>query len=130
VGRAAGEGESASGVLSNTIWTRDYHREIFARDGVLDLIDADVYSSEIHVVKPHAEAFEAALAALDVPAENAVYVGDRICEDVWGPQQIGMRAIWIPHSDLPDNQRVAVEATPDAVVHELREILDVVDRWA
>lgn len=118
------------GVLSNTIWTRDYHREIFARDGVLDLIDADVYSSEIHVVKPHAEAFEAALAALDVPAENAVYVGDRIFEDVWGPQQIGMRAIWIPHSDLPDNQRVAVEATPDAVVHELREILDVVDRWA
>ena len=117
-------------MLSNTIWTRDYHREIFARDGVLDLIDADVYSSEIHVVKPHAEAFEAALAALDVPAENAVYVGDRIFEDVWGPQQIGMRAIWIPHSDLPDNQRVAVEATPDAVVHELREILDVVDRWA
>ena len=26
------------GVLSNTIWTRDYHREIFARDGVLELL--------------------------------------------------------------------------------------------
>ena len=47
------------GVLSNTIWSRDYHRELFARDGVLDLIDGDVYSSEIHVVKPHADAFRA-----------------------------------------------------------------------
>ena len=38
---------------------------------------------------------------LDKVTGNAVYVGDRIFEDVWGPQQIGMRAIWIPHSDLP-----------------------------
>nr|MDQ6896564.1 HAD family hydrolase [Actinomycetota bacterium] len=26
------------GVLSNTIWSRDYHRGLFARDGVLDLV--------------------------------------------------------------------------------------------
>ncbi|MCA0290285.1 MAG: HAD family hydrolase [Actinobacteria bacterium] len=117
------------GVLSNTIWTRDYHRELFARDGVLDLIDADAYSSELHVVKPHAEAFAAILRQLDVEPGAAVYVGDRIYEDVWGPQQIGMRAIWIPHSDLPPRQRVAVDATPDATVHELREILGVVTGW-
>ena len=49
------------GVLSNTIWSRAYHREVFARDGVLDLLDADVYSSEIHVVKPHPDAFRARL---------------------------------------------------------------------
>ena len=61
--------------------------------------------------------------------EEAVYVGDRIYEDVWGPQQIGMRAIWIPHSDLPPRQRVTVDATPDATVHELREILGVVTGW-
>ena len=117
------------GVLSNTIWSRDYHRELFARDGVLDLIDGDVYSSEIHVVKPHADAFRAALEAVDARPENAVYVGDRIYEDVWGPQQIGMRAIWIPHSDLPVNQQVPVAATPDASVHTLQEILTVIERW-
>ncbi|MBK6887674.1 MAG: HAD family hydrolase [Tetrasphaera sp.] len=117
------------GVLSNTIWTRDYHRGIFARDGVLDLLDGDVYSSELHVVKPHREAFEAALAAVGARPEHAVYVGDRLFEDVHGPQAIGMRAIWIPHSDLPPNQVVPVEVTPDATVHELIEILDVVDGW-
>lgn len=118
------------GVLSNTIWSRDYHREIFERDGVLDLIDADLYSSELAHVKPHPEAFLAACRAVGVEPRSAVYVGDRIFEDVHGPQQVGMRAIWIPHSTIPSNQRVEVTALPDAHVHELLEILDVVDGWS
>jgi putative hydrolase of the HAD superfamily len=117
------------GVLSNTIWTRAYHREVFQRDGVLDLLDGDVYSSEIHVVKPHPEAFLAACEAVGVAPEAAVYVGDRPYEDVHGPQQVGMRAIWIPHSDIPATQRVEVDVTPDAQAHELLDILDIVDGW-
>lgn len=120
----------AVGVLSNTIWPRDYHRGLFERDGVLDLVDADRYSSELAHVKPHPEAFRAICADLGVDPGEAVYVGDRIFEDVHGPQQIGMRAIWIPHSDIPANQLVDVSAEPDATVHELLEILAVVDAWA
>jgi putative hydrolase of the HAD superfamily len=118
------------GVLSNTIWSRAYHREIFERDGVLDLIDADLYSSEIDHVKPHPEAFRAICGALDVEPEHTVYVGDRIFEDVHGPQQVGMRAIWIPHSDIPTDQRVEVTAVPDAQAHELLDVLDIVDAWS
>ena len=118
------------GVLSNTIWSRAYHRELFQRDGVLHLVDGDVYSSEIHVVKPHAEAFLAACAAVWVQPEHAVYVGDRLFEDVHGPQQVGMRAIWVPHSDIPAEQRVAVDVTPDAEAHELMDVLDIVDAWS
>jgi putative hydrolase of the HAD superfamily len=117
------------GVLSNTIWGRDYHREIFERDGVLDLLDGDVYSSEIDHVKPHAAAFRAACAVVGVEPAEAAYVGDRMFEDVHGPQQIGMRAIWIPHSQIPLDQQVAVDVTPDALAHELLDILDIVDGW-
>ncbi len=117
------------GVLSNTIWTREYHRGIFERDGVLELLDGDVYSSEIPWVKPHPEAFRAAAAAVGVAPEEAVYVGDRVFEDVHGPQQVGMRAIWIPHSEIPAEQRVAVDATPDGQAHELLDILEIVDGW-
>ena len=117
------------GVLSNTIWSRAYHRELFERDGVLDLLDGDVYSSEIHCVKPHPDAFRAACDAVGVAPETVVYVGDRLFEDVHGPQQIGMRAIWIPHSDIPLDQQVAVDVTPDARAHELLDILDIVDAW-
>lgn len=117
------------GVLSNTIWSREYHRGIFERDGVLDLVDADVYSSEIDHVKPHPEAFLAACRALDVEPSRAVYVGDRLFEDVHGPQQVGMRAIWVPHSTIPANQKVEVDAVPDAEAHELLEVLGIVDGW-
>jgi putative hydrolase of the HAD superfamily len=40
-----------------------------------------------------------------------------------------MRAIWIPHSDIPEDQRVAVDANPDAQAHELLDILEIVDQW-
>ena len=117
------------GVLSNTIWSRAYHRDILARDGVLDLVDADVYSSETPWVKPAPEIFRAAAAAVGVDPARCVYVGDRSYEDVHGPQSVGMRAIWVPHSDIPANQQVSHEATPDAVAHEILDVLDVVTGW-
>ncbi|WP_088317328.1 HAD family hydrolase [Kineosporia sp. R_H_3] len=119
------------GVLSNTIWTREYHDGVFARDGVLDLIDGSVYSSEIEHAKPHPEAFAAAMAAVGESDPGAcVYVGDRPYEDVHGAQRAGLRAILVPHSDIPADQQVPVDVEPDAVVQRLVEILDVVDAWA
>ena len=50
------------GVLSNTLWPREWHEEFFRRDGVLDLIDGAVYTSEIPWTKPAPEAFQAAAA--------------------------------------------------------------------
>ena len=122
------------GVLSNTIWTREYHRALFARDGVLDLVDGDVYSSEIPWVKPHPEAFAAALDAVGVTDPGrAVYVGDRPFEDVHGAQAAGLRAVLVPHSDIPLDQQVAGhgrdDVVPDAVVQRLGDLLDVVDGW-
>lgn len=118
------------GVLSNTIWTREYHRALLERDGVLHLVDGDVYSSEIDWAKPHPEAFLAVACAVGVDPHDAVYVGDRIFEDVHGPQQVGMRAVWIPHSTLPANQVVPVDAAPDATAHQLLDVLDIVDEWS
>jgi putative hydrolase of the HAD superfamily len=117
------------GVLSNTIWSGDYHRGVFERDGVLDLIDADVYSSEIAWTKPHPEAFRAAAAALGVEPFDAVYVGDRLFEDVHGSQVAGMRAIWVPHSKIPVAEQVSVDVMPDGVAHELLDVLGIVDGW-
>jgi putative hydrolase of the HAD superfamily len=58
-----------------------------------------------------------------------VYVGDRIFEDVHGPQQVGMRAILVPHSDIPVGQRTPVDARPDAVAHELLDVAGIVALW-
>jgi putative hydrolase of the HAD superfamily len=120
----------AVGVLSNTLWTREHHEDVFRRDGVLDLIDGAVYSSELPWTKPHPDAFRAALAAVGVddPA-RAVFVGDRPYDDIHGAKAVGMRAILVPHSAIPEGQKGHVEGDPDAVVQRLGEVLDVVDAW-
>jgi putative hydrolase of the HAD superfamily len=118
------------GVLSNTLWSRAEHERIFARDGVLDSIDGAVYSSEIPWTKPHREAFRAALEAVSVadPAE-AVFVGDRPFDDVHGAKSAGMRAVLLPHSDIPEVQKGPVEGEPDAVIQRLGDLLAVIDAW-
>lgn len=118
------------GVLSNTLWTAAFHREVFRRDGVLDLIDGAVFSSELPYTKPHPEAFLSAMRAVGVddPA-RCVFVGDRPFEDVHGAKEVGMRAVLVPHSDIPADQRGHAEGDPDAVVQRLLDLLDVVDRW-
>ncbi len=115
------------GVLSNTMWPRRAHEQIFVRDEVLELIDGAVYTSEIDWVKPHPEAFRAAMAAIgeDDPAA-CVFVGDRPYDDIHGAKSTGMRAVLISNSDVP-----AFEAAePDAVITRLAELLDHVDRWS
>jgi putative hydrolase of the HAD superfamily len=119
------------GVLSNTIWPRAWHEGFFRRDGVLDLIDGDVYTSEIPWTKPSPHAFRAALDAVGAtdPA-RCVYVGDRLFDDVYGAQSAGLRAIHVPHSRIPVDQVGHTEGDPDAVVHALAEIADVVRHWS
>ncbi len=114
------------GVLSNTMWPRDAHERIFVRDNVSGLIDGAVYSSEIPWVKPHPEAFRAAMAAIDVTEPAAcVFVGDRPYDDVHGAKSAGMRAVLMANSSVPAFDG----ATPDAVITRLSELLRYLDAW-
>lgn len=119
-----------TGVLSNTLWPREWHEEVLARDGVLDSFDGAIFSSELPWVKPHAKAFLAAMEAVGVDDPAAcVYVGDRPFDDIYGAKNAGMRAVLVPHSEIPAAQRGAVEGEPDAVVQRLADLLALVDRW-
>jgi putative hydrolase of the HAD superfamily len=117
------------GVLSNTIWPREWHVDFLERDGVYELVDGDVYTSEIPWTKPSPHAFRAAMDAVRAtdPA-RCLYVGDRLVDDVWGAQQAGMRAVHIPLSAIPAEQVGHSEGAPDAVIHALSELPDVLDR--
>jgi putative hydrolase of the HAD superfamily len=115
------------GVLSNTIWPREWHVGFFERDGVYDLIDGDVYTSEIPWTKPSPKAFRAAMEAVGVDDPAAcVYVGDRLYDDVWGAHRAGLRAIHIPLSTIPADQVGHTEGRPEAEVRALRDLPDAV----
>jgi putative hydrolase of the HAD superfamily len=113
------------GVLSNTLWPRAHHETVFARDGLLDLIDGAVYSSELPYTKPHPEAFRAAMRAVDVddPAK-VVFVGDRLFDDISGAKAVGMWAVLVPHSAVP-----AHDVEPDATIERLADLLPLVRSW-
>ncbi|HEV7826014.1 MAG TPA: HAD family hydrolase [Mycobacteriales bacterium] len=118
------------GVLSNTVWPRDEHERVFARDGVLDLIDGAVYTSEIAHTKPHPAAFEAAREAVGAnDPGRCVFVGDRPFDDIHGARAAGMRAVLVPHSVIPDDQRGHTDGEPHAVVGSLADLLPLVESW-
>jgi putative hydrolase of the HAD superfamily len=115
------------GVLSNTMWPREFHEEVFARDGLLEYIDAGVYTSELPVGKPHKDAFLEAMAALNISdPRSVVFVGDRMWDDIHGAQSVGMRAVFIPHSDHRAHELVETDVVPDAVINRLGDLFNVV----
>lgn len=129
LGRLRGDGLKV-GVLSNTVWPRAWHQEVFDRDGLAPLIDGAVYSSEIAWTKPAPQAFHAAMHAVGVTDPAAcVFVGDRLFDDIFGARNAGMRAVHLPHSDIPPSQVGHTLGEPDAVVQRLSEIPDVIAPW-
>jgi putative hydrolase of the HAD superfamily len=113
------------GLLSNTHWPAEFHERMLERDGLAHLIDARLYTSEMPFMKPHPDAFRAALAGVGIEdAREAVFVGDRLFDDVYGAQSVGMRAVHRPNVSVPSH-----EARPDAVIQRLSELPAIIDRW-
>jgi putative hydrolase of the HAD superfamily len=113
------------GLLSNTHWPAWFHDELLEMDGLLDLIEVRGYTSELHVMKPHPEAFRAVLDPLGIAdAADAVFVGDRPIDDIGGAKGIGMRAVLRRNPHVPGGP-----VLPDAEIDSLSELLPLVDNW-
>ncbi len=113
-----------TGLLSNTHWPRDLHDRWLADAGLLDLLDARVYTSDLAHMKPHPEAFQALLGALGVTAAEAVFVGDRPRDDIAGAHGVGMRGVLLTGRNVP-----TFDVVPAAQIPELSGLLEVLDSW-
>jgi len=113
-------------LLSNTHWPRSFHERFLERDGLDQLIEARLYTSEMEFQKPHPAAFRAALGAVGVDDPGrAVFVGDRPLDDIHGARNVGMRTVWRENLLVP-----GYEVEPDAVITRLPELLELVDDWS
>jgi HAD superfamily hydrolase (TIGR01509 family) len=102
------------GLISNThrcLTSFDSHFEL---DG---LISATVSSFEHGFMKPHPSIFRAALDLVQVPASEAVMVGDSLVHDVVGATQVGLQGVWLARGATP----VAVDPRI-AVIRSLEEL--------
>jgi putative hydrolase of the HAD superfamily len=90
------------GVCSNAPFPPEMMRRQVDTNGIREVVDAVVFSSEVGRRKPAPEVYRAALDAIGVDAPHALFVGDRVREDYEGPRAAGMRAvIFTAHAEEP-----------------------------
>jgi HAD superfamily hydrolase (TIGR01662 family) len=83
------------GLISNSHRCLSSFQSHFELEG---LISAALSSSEHGYMKPHPSIFEAALRLVDVPAAEAVMVGDSLAHDIDGAARVGMRGVLVRRS--------------------------------
>jgi putative hydrolase of the HAD superfamily len=113
------------GLISNAYDPEWLLQRDLEQTGVRDRLDVAVFSSGVGVRKPHARIFQHALAALDVPADRALFVGDRLYEDVRGAGEVGMttvQALWFRADEHPDG------GEPDFQAFTMHDVLNIVRR--
>lgn len=102
------------------------HRDL-EQMGLSQRLDFSVFSSEVGTRKPHPAIFERALDELGVEAKNALFVGDRLYEDIRGAGELGMttvQALWFRADEHPNGRE------PDHQAFTQADILNVARRLA
>jgi putative hydrolase of the HAD superfamily len=113
-----------TGIVSNTFDPPDLLHADLAAEGVTERVDTVVFSSEIGRRKPAPEIYRAALDALGVEPANALFVGDRVREDVQGPAALGMRTCLVTYFRVDEGDH----ALADHVAAAPMEVLATIDR--
>jgi putative hydrolase of the HAD superfamily len=93
-----------------------------ARNGLA--VDGYFTSESLRIYKPAREFYLRVLSEIGHSADEALFVGDSLRDDVWGPAGAGMRTVWVnresgpipPHTDI----------LPNHEIHDLRELLAVI----
>jgi HAD superfamily hydrolase (TIGR01549 family) len=81
------------GILTNTFISSGSLDRHMAQVGILDFFPCRLYSYQFEFRKPDRRIFKAAIAKIGEPAENTLFVGDRLDRDIWPALKAGMRAV-------------------------------------
>ena len=105
------------GVVTNG-W-EDAQTRCLAGCDLSDLAKDVVISEAVGLSKPDPCIYHLALKRLGVTAAHSWFVGDSPRNDVWGPQQVGMRAAYLPTGHPLNGER------PDVTLIDLRDVLNL-----
>jgi HAD superfamily hydrolase (TIGR01662 family) len=90
--------------------------------GLLIYFDATVISCEIGWRKPSPHIYEAICQRLQVEPTKILFNGDRLVEDVAGPQRAGMQAVL--SQELRQEDPTTTEIKPNLIIQNIQELLD------
>ncbi|MED4390441.1 MULTISPECIES: HAD family hydrolase [Priestia] len=85
--------------------------------------DTILVSEQEGIKKPHKDIFLRALKALDVSAEESVYIGDHPENDVLGARGAGIHAVWKKDAFFDGS------FTDSYIIEDLKELLNVMNEF-
>ena len=113
-----------TGIITNG--PRDRQERKVRSLGLDERVDIVVYAGDLARRKPHAAPFRETLAALDIPAERALYVGDSLTYDVAGAHNAGLRVAWL-RGDGSGDDSDAGAYRPDHVLAEMGDLVALLE---
>lgn len=113
-----------TGLCSNYFGLPEAARANVFRIGLLEHLDQTVFSCEVGWRKPDPAIYQAICRKLAVRPGECLFVGDRLVEDVRGPQQLGMRAALAQH--FREEHVDDSIARPDFIFSQLDQIITTV----
>lgn len=106
------------GLVSNSIFPAKFHREEMKRFGIFGFFDFTIFSSEMGYRKPNPAIFLKALELASSAPEDTIFIGDRMLEDIDGPQQIGIKSVL----KLVDRRDYSLDVKPFRSIKNLDEL--------
>ena len=98
--------------------------------GLYPLFDGILISSDVGVKKPFPEIFRLAFEKFGINAENSIYVGNDLRDDVLGASRVGMQTVYIKTAQSGDYEEGSMP-TPTYTVKthgEMRRLLLSLDK--
>jgi len=88
---------------------------LWAETAFHGLFDAEVFSSSVGLRKPDPRIYALALEQLDMPAAEAMFVGDGANDELAGAERVGMTAVMLerPGEEQPPWNGLRVRALPE-----------------
>jgi putative hydrolase of the HAD superfamily len=91
--RALRDADVKLALVANTTWQGEVIDHHLQEIGVLDFFPVRIYSTEHGSRKPHPALYHDALRELNVPPEDAAFVGDDAATDLLGARRLHMKTV-------------------------------------
>ena len=98
--------------------------KLLEREGLAGFFDVVIVSGAVNRRKPSLDIYRKALDALDVRADETVFVGDTVDADVVGPKEAGMKTVYIERRV----QKGVDDACPDQIIKSFGDLPAALER--
>jgi len=92
--------------------------------GINQFFNAVVVSEDTGWRKPHKRIFQTALQRLQATAEETVYIGDSLLEDIEGAKTSGMKTVFVLSQFNSLEDLHGIKQQPDIIAEDLQEVAE------